>query len=91
MILRVSGRHAVIPRVSDGLFGAEGWAYKAWQRVAPLFLVCYSPLAGLILQVERGAVSRCVAKLLHVAVLSSELRCRTKRCKPKLARGGQHH
>ena len=30
----VVGGHAVIPRVSDVLFGAEGWAYSG-QAVAP--------------------------------------------------------
>ena len=44
---RVAG--AVVGQaVSHAVSRAEGWAYSAVGLVAPLFLVCYSPLAGLI-------------------------------------------
>ena len=49
-------------------------------------------LDGIILQKSAApAVSRCETKLLHVAVLSSELCCRTSSGASQSLRGGQHH
>ena len=73
----VVGQAGVLRRVSGRGMGLHGAGVCL--GVAPYFLVSYFPLASLILFCQKGAPRFCAvgAKLLHVAVLSSELCCRT--------------